>query len=525
MAENCNKPSLVKSHGRKIHSIFVKSYRDAYKPVEEFDPTVNREKFVILSKNADKRAFNYGDEVKRTGNTIYARFANKFGLEEPNCTVTSNEMRTNDSIANQSEQNLEISSHSRNNHKYFDENLSQEVNNSTMPMETSEEYYSNENSERIIDSSMTEDSECSHERRNDTKEKIDMIASLQNSLDVLNEIKKTKTDDDRKILEINSLNHDLEKLKEIKNELNHREDEPLPDFIPLTSNEPEKYTETRSENDEIEEPVTKSEAQILLSSAHCKYLLTATGHTFLKDQEEKCNVTLRMEWKDYGNVMIVRGFHRDQLRFRKALSTFLEKIDELIKSRSEVQIPKNRKSLIKHIIGQFRELDTLAVEPCAYYHKMCKNASEKTKASQKREKTFRRFLNMTLFGIYGLLDGAIHVTELQVQLRHLMLSDAANITVAQRIKIREHLNYVFSDMVIDNYADLIKKAKKIGKNPSKYVKLDRKLIGLPLKQQSNRSNKSLLMSDSSQVSNVHDTTPVHEDITLNTTTSEVDQTN
>lgn len=514
LAQNCK--SALRVLGRPVHSVFVQSYNDAYKNVPLPNPEANAVKYVILSSRIDNYKFNHGDEVKRDGNTMFGRFAKKFNLKE---AIVAPEEPLAASVSDISD----LPSKKTSRHVFFDESLE---TNTTLATEDSPnaslEVKDTEGAAVDLDTSERSEASVAESSESETAEKINVIASLQSSLDILNEIKDTNSDKDEEaahqIDELKHLNQDLAQLRQIKNHFTSEKEDVLPDFIPLASTEPERFTETRSENGEAEivKPEVKSDAQILLSSAHCKYLLTATSHAFLREQELSCHVTVRMEWKDYGNVMVVHGLYEDQLRFRTALSVFLERLDGMIKSRSEVQIPKNRLQLINYIVSQFRELDKLGVHPFIFYHKMRKNQSEKTKASAKREKMFRKFLNMSVFGQLGLHDGRRHVQDLQEQLQRLKSSSDVNISVRQRLKIREHLNYIFSDNEnCDDYAALM---KDVGKHMSKklpLVQLDRNLIGLPVKvQKKTHPNQSGPTQPQERETRPQTT----EDIKLNTST-------
>lgn len=262
----------------------------------------------------------------------------------------------------------------------------------------------------------------------------------------------------------------------------------LPDFIPLSGgNEAnEQFKETASPPDADHSsiaPISRDEAKVFLSGDHCKYLLTGTGHNFLKDKEVKHDVTIKLEWSNFGNVLCITGTRRSQDNFRTDLVAFLANIDKKIKSRSEVQIPKNRVQLIKHVTNIIRELHGLSMSNNIFelYHSMQRYEKPNTKASNRKAERCRRFLNMALFGVYGFRDGAKHLQALQQNLRELRCSRDINISVQFRQTINEHLNYIFSSHSHENYADLIdlygqmKRSKTLPE-----MNLDRKLLGLPI---------------------------------------------
>lgn len=268
----------------------------------------------------------------------------------------------------------------------------------------------------------------------------------------------------------------------------------LPDFIPLSggSEANERFKETASppeSNDSSIAPNARDEAKVFLSGDHCKYLLTSTGHNFLKDKEVKHDVTIKLEWSNFGNVLCITGTRRSQDNFRTDLVGFLANIDKKIRSRSEVQIPKNRVQLIKHVSSIIRELHGLSMNNNVFelFHSMQRYEKPNTKASNRKAEKCRRFLNMALFGVYGFRDGAKHLQALQQNLRELRCSRDTNISVQFRQTINEHLNYIFSSHPHENYADLIDLYGQMKRSRTlPEPNLDRKLLGLSIDVQSNQ---------------------------------------
>lgn len=269
----------------------------------------------------------------------------------------------------------------------------------------------------------------------------------------------------------------------------------LPDFIPLsagTGNESEERFRETASSPEAEQSIasnSRSEAKVFLSSDHCKYLLTPTGHNFLKDKEVKHDVVIRLEWSSFGNVLCITGNRRNQEEFRTDLVAFFETLDRKIKSRSEVQIPKNRVQLIRHVSSIIRELNNLSTNNILeLYHSMRRYEKPKTKSSNRKAERCRRLLNMALFGVLGFREGDKHLQAVQDILRQLKLSRDINIPVAFRQTINEHLDYIFSSHLHEDYADLIN--LYVEKKRSKTLpelNLDRKLLGLPIDVQPNRN--------------------------------------
>lgn len=277
----------------------------------------------------------------------------------------------------------------------------------------------------------------------------------------------------------------------------------LPDFIPLSSkNDAEHRFRQKTPSPAINRPIKseelRCEAKVYLTSDHCKYLLTPTGHIFLKDKEEKHDVVIRLEWQRLGNVLCITGTSRGHDSFRLDLVAFFETLDKKIKLRSEVQIPKNRLQLIKHISAIIRELNGLSTNNVIeFYHSMRRYERANTKASNRKAERCRRYLNMTLFGVYGFREGATHLQNLQDNLRLLKSTQDTNVPVKFRQSINKHLNYIFTAHQHNNYDDLIEQYLQLRRSKTlPELNLDRKLLGLSIDVQTNR-NASTLSSETS----------------------------
>lgn len=286
----------------------------------------------------------------------------------------------------------------------------------------------------------------------------------------------------------------------------------LPDFIPLSAGDAEERFREAASSPEVDSMTAKSrtEAKVFLSSDHCKYLLTPTGHNFLKDKEQKHDVVIRLEWSSFGNVLCIMGTRRSQDEFRTDLVQFFETLDKKIKSRSEVQIPKNRLQLIKHVSSIIRELNSLSMNNNIHelYHSMRRYEKPNTKASNRKAERCRRFLNMALFGVYGFRDGHKHLQALQENLRQLKNSRETNIAVKFRQMINENLNYIFSAQPHENYSDLIELYTQMKRSKTlPELNLDRKLLGLPIDVQPNRNTSTSSLDVSSFVMEPIDEVP------------------
>lgn len=267
---------------------------------------------------------------------------------------------------------------------------------------------------------------------------------------------------------------------------------PLADFIPLSSNEPDKYQPTRSPSPVSADSTTAinehTDATIHLTPVHCKQLVTEKGHQFLRNRSEHFGVSARLEWRNFGNVLIVNGTPAGQKDFHNELKEFF-KANEPVKPNytSFVNLlPKNRSALIKYIRGHLLILDSPICnkmsDPVGLYHRICLNQQNPSKANLKHASKLRKQLNMILFGRYGFADGQMHLNALQNRLRDVITNNSVvNVPHQVRKRIADHIDYIFSDMDHGNYEGIIEHYNTMKRNKSlPPLKLIRNLLGLKI---------------------------------------------
>lgn len=273
-------------------------------------------------------------------------------------------------------------------------------------------------------------------------------------------------------------------------------DDVLPDFIPLSSNEPDKFVPTRSptppvnnENDNIE-----CDAKVFLTLDHTKILATPDGTQFLQSTENQFNVEVRTEWSKIGKVLVIHGLPVNQEKFHSELIGFFAKHEKKpncsATNATSVNLPKNREALIKFVREHLIQLDSCSDKSAAfvstYYNKLRKCDDYKSKAMVKRVAQLRRQINLILFGKYGFADGRIHLLALEDCLRELLQCTETNAPGDLRKRTIEHMNYIFSSVDHDNYEDMIEKYHQLRKqNLLPVLTLDRKLLGLKIMVRTN----------------------------------------
>lgn len=455
-----------------------------YRPVYTTKGEINSEQCTkcILTSSLGKFSFNFGTEVVPYGNRIYARFLRSVKMDPDSLSGIAN-------IDERSAKSVESTVHitevdDSNDVSIIEENipqvdLSESASNDT---DLSASIDITHDSSNVLTS---ENDTIEHNVEDDKEGQSDELEILDRQMRTLDELKK-------KIMTRNQRENENEKENEATDvlpifDLNSSSDSvdtkpALLDFIPLTSSIVEKFQPVRSPSPRINE--IKCDAKIYLTEEHCNALVTKEGHNFLTKCEEVHNVSIIMEWKSIGNVLVVHGLPTDQSKFHEALINFFASIKNESSSEFSKNAPKKREALIKFMREQLIQLDgplCSQVNVDNVYHMMQKHLDRNTKAHKKKASRLRRQLNMILFGRYGFGEGKTHLQALQTYLRKLIENTASNVPFGLRQKILEHLDYIFSSDDRENYRDLIDQYKDLKKqNNLPPLELDRKLLGLKI---------------------------------------------
>lgn len=544
-AEQCNRAIRIQFP----LSMQVSSYRPLYNKLKEAQNT--GPKCTILASDVDDYAFNFGNEVHGTGNTIYGRFRRAVNFNS-NQTITSENdvvFVGESSLNDTSDPPIEV---------YDDyDSLDDELDD----ISSSEQFATvnvQDDSFMTINNLVVEEKEENGavnepekvEKNNElSTEQQAEINQLDNKIETLTVLKE-------RLLWHKSSNQTCQSTDTIiESDLNVSESKEdvstttvLPDFIPLSSTEPEKYEPTRSPSPVPADSTTtsseKNDATIHLTSQYCKQLLTDQGNKYLRDSESQFDVSVRLEWRQFGNVLIVNGITKNQQDFHIALKEFFNSIDNSTQNSSIhlPHLPKNRDALIKYVRDQFAQLDTplfnvrTTSDVQSIFHRIQSMEKITSKANNQKLSRMRKHLNMILFGRYGFGDGQIHINAVQDSLRQIQRCTQINVPLKVRHEISEHLEYIFSGKDHKNYADMIEQYNQMKRNKClPPLNLDRKLIGLKINvhqvdqnnhQDSNtsrrnnnpRCNSSTLSMDSNKQKNKFNTTPSSIDIQINVST-------
>lgn len=441
----------------------VVSYRSEYAP--EKNMAQNQATKCILASSLNEFTFNYGNDVMKLGNRIYARFLKSVKFDS-NPSINNN---AKDESVDSSDFPASSISHDPTKQNIEETSVLKKGTNIKPSF-------------LCID-----DDNQSISNINESFDHQESFHNRNNNIELLNQQMKTLDDLKQKILCHNQTKSTFTTFS------GENEDEmgfgsyPSLDFIPLKINEPSRYQTVRSPSPFTDTVETECDAKIYLTQDHCNSLVTTTGHDFLTRSETNYNVSIRMEWRKIGNILIVHGLPSNQGRFHEALINFfaLKKLEPSNKLSSNA--PKKREALIKYIRDHLIQLDgplcnhkDLA-DVQNLYQQMCAHKGGNTKASSKKAECLRRQLNMILFGRYGFIDGKTHLDALQKYLRKLNRSTLTNISFEMRRNIVEHLSYIFSEAEHENYEDIIRNYhEKKRQNTLPSLNLDRKLLGLKI---------------------------------------------
>ncbi|XP_055629463.1 uncharacterized protein LOC129770567 [Toxorhynchites rutilus septentrionalis] len=249
--------------------------------------------------------------------------------------------------------------------------------------------------------------------------------------------------------------------------------EPLPDFIPLVSND--------TANDSFAPPANVREqithAKIYLTKAHAKILLGPTGSTFLKEASTNYDLKLRISFQSVGNVLSANGSPKNQDSFHNELVRFLNDASHSNEQLKQINnVPKSTEKTIRYIVEHLqlltRSYGNVNVMFKRYQH------FEQQGANVKTCDKIRRTLNIILFGQFGMREGRDHLDRLQDNLRALRNNQNVNVSLADRDEINEHIRYIFTSYDHANYTDIINEYAELRKS-KKLIKIDPENLELP----------------------------------------------
>lgn len=228
-------------------------------------------------------------------------------------------------------------------------------------------------------------------------------------------------------------------------------------------------------------PDMPSEAKIVMAHDQTQYLFSPEGRQFLIDSAKQCNVNVRMDFKEYGYVLVIYGLKKNQ----EDLQVLLLRRSQDVKRKSiEFQCqkpPKRIDVLIRFIRDGINSLTGNLGNAQGHYFRIKELERMNTKNGFKLAERKRRLLNMILFGQAGLNNGSMHLDQLLLILKRLVDDHKAdeNASAAIRNEIEEHWKVIFSPIDHPNYESLLQSYDSLDeKNRLSGLNIEPALLGL-----------------------------------------------
>lgn len=233
--------------------------------------------------------------------------------------------------------------------------------------------------------------------------------------------------------------------------------------------------------DEENLPDCPSEAKIIMAHDQTQYLFSPEGRQFLIDSAKQCNVNVRMDFKEYGYVLVIYGLKKDQEDLQLLL---LRRNQEVKRKTTEFQSqkpPKRIDVLIRFMRDGINSLTGDLGNAKGHYFRIKELERMNTKNGFKLAERKRRLLNMILFGQAGLNNGSMHLDQLLLILKRLVDEHKLeeNASAAMRNKIEEHWKVIFSPIAHPNYESLLQSYGRLDiKNRIAGLNIEPAVLGL-----------------------------------------------
>ena len=263
----------------------------------------------------------------------------------------------------------------------------------------------------------------------------------------------------------------------------------LPEFIPLSSTENNQPLPTYSNqklnisstsrqdytgNQKVQierAPEVSCDARMLLTKNHFALLSNIDGVKFLRDLQDRFDVTTQFKWDNTGNTLVINGFPSNQSIFHLEVREYLyrvevERHEAVLKASS--QVPKSKVSIVNFLKVNLQAIPKLKL----FSAKKTLEAMEHAEKSRDHKKVLkcRKSLNIAFVGDAELGDGGIHVGALRRILQMLereLNQGKVDIVGKLREEITEHMEPIFSTMNHGNYHKLFQQYSKVIKQRQK----------------------------------------------------------
>ncbi|XP_058838609.1 uncharacterized protein LOC131694158 [Topomyia yanbarensis] len=293
--------------------------------------------------------------------------------------------------------------------------------------------------------------------------------------------------------------------------------EPLPDYIPLTS------SETPSSSTLVCSAEQNSDAKIYLTKPHAKILLGPNGAAFLKDASAKFTLKLSVSFQSVGNVLMVNGSSIAQDNFHNELVKYLNDASHQNEQLKNINnVPKLTEKTIIYIVEHLQLLTRPYLNVKNIFNRY-QNFDGNAKTADK----IRRTLNIVLFGQFGMREGRDHLNKLQLNLKELRNSQDLNVSMSVRNEINQHIRYIFTGYDHANYGDIVNEYEEL-RRKQKLIKVRPEDLDLP--QISPTKNRHMSDNDESKGIDEHNRSMnfldyIDDDLILNTSDQLIESNN
>lgn len=358
VAEQCNRANREPGP----LGVHVSNYRQLLNMPKTSEPNTAA-KCTILASGLNDYTFNFGNDIVYTGNSIYARFRRAVNMDKLDQSGASDNdviIMNSSNLHDTSDRPIEV---------YDDMDF--EMDDLNLDNVSSSDNFSLENT--LDKSNISLNNTNDSDNYTNISDSLHEISQLDGQIRALNELKdkmymhRPNANADYTCQSTESTDQDQSESTDFDTSVCEQKDTVTTsterDFIPLSSGEPERFEPTRSPSPVSADSTTnaneKSDATIHLTEQHCKYLLNEKGNQFLRNSESQYEISVRLEWRQFGNVLVVHGISNAQQNFHRDLKEFFNSTEKVKQSLSVCNsMPKNRTALIQFVREKVVQLDS-----------------------------------------------------------------------------------------------------------------------------------------------------------------------
>ncbi|KRF98547.1 uncharacterized protein Dwil_GK27209 [Drosophila willistoni] len=238
---------------------------------------------------------------------------------------------------------------------------------------------------------------------------------------------------------------------------------------------------TDTVNEDTLLPEVPSEGKILMARDQIEYLFSPEGRNFLAAAAKQCKVNVRMDFKDYGYVLVIYGLKQHQEDLQLMLMRRHHDVKRKCIEFQSQKPPKRIDVLIRFMRDGINSLRTNLGNAQNHYNRIKELEGMNTKNGYKLAEKKRRQLNMILLGQAGLMNGDVHLDQLLLILTQLIQdhSPDGNASLSLRNDIEQNWRMIFTAFPHADYESLLYNYGKLEiKNRLPSLKIDPMILGL-----------------------------------------------